>query len=119
MKNKIIFTFVIFLIIIMFVSTFTSADGISSLGDLNSYKGNPQSTEKFESKVSLVLGTVQVVGIIISVVALIALGIKYLYGTVEERAEYKKTMIPYLIGAFMVFSITTIPQIVYNLVTNM
>ena len=35
-------------------------------------------------------------------------------GSVEERADYKKTMIPYLIGAFMVFTVSLIPQIIFK-----
>ncbi|MEI3401230.1 MAG: hypothetical protein V8R51_02250 [Clostridia bacterium] len=45
----------------------------------------------------------QTVGIVLSVVILIILGIKYMMGSAEEKAEYKKTMIPYLIGAVSVF----------------
>ena len=29
-------------------------------------------------------------------------------GSVEEKAEYKKTMMPYIIGAFMLFGITNL-----------
>ena len=46
------------------------------------------------------------------------IGIKYMLGSVEEKSEYKKTMIPYLIGAAIVFSGTTLPQIIYQLASN-
>ena len=36
-------------------------------------------------------------------------------GSVEEKAEYKKTMTTYLIGAILVFSVTTIPNILYQI----
>ena len=39
-------------------------------------------------------------------------------GSVEEKAEYKQTIIPYLIGAALVFSGTTIPQILYQISKN-
>ena len=39
-------------------------------------------------------------------------------GSVEQRAEYKKTMMPMLIGMIMLFTTTTIVGIIYNLVTN-
>ena len=37
-------------------------------------------------------------------------------GSVEEKAEYKKTMTPYVIGAFMVFGITNIIAIIIDIV---
>ena len=36
-------------------------------------------------------------------------------GSAEEKAEYKKTMIPYLVGALLIFAATTIVNVVYNM----
>ena len=65
-----------------------------------------------------IIGTITVVASIISVIALIILGIKYMLGSVEERAEYKKVLWPYFVGAIMVFGITNIINLVINLVGN-
>lgn len=51
-----------------------------------------------------ILGIIQVVGTIIAVGALMVLGVKYMMGSAEEKAEYKKTMIPYIIGAILLFA---------------
>ena len=48
------------------------------------------------------------IGIILSVIILAILGIKYILGSVEEKAEYKNDIIPYLIGAALLFGISTI-----------
>mgnify|MGYP004531230821 CR=1 FL=1 len=69
------------------------------------------------AKANAVIGLVQMIGTITSVLALIIIGIKYMVGSVEEKAEYKKTMKPYLIGAVMVFSITNIIFIIEKLVS--
>ena len=58
------------------------------------------------------------VGVILSVIILVMIGIKYMLGSVEEKADYKKSMIPYLIGALMVFSVTTLPQLIYKFIQN-
>ena len=39
-------------------------------------------------------------------------------GSAEEKAEYKKTMIPYLVGAILVFAASTIANFVYNFVSG-
>ena len=61
-----------------------------------------------------IMGVLQAVGIVIAVVVLMVLGIKYMMGSAEEKAEYKKTMIPYVIGAVLIFGATTIANAVYN-----
>ena len=39
-------------------------------------------------------------------------------GSVEEKAEYKKTLMPFLIGALFVFAASTIASIIYNIAIN-
>lgn len=62
-----------------------------------------------------ILGIVQTVGVVLSVVILSILGIKYMMGSAEEKAEYKKTFIPYIVGAVLVFLAPTIANMVYTL----
>ena len=66
-----------------------------------------------------ILGIIQVVGTVVAVGVLMVLGIKYMMGSAEEKAEYKKTMIPYLVGARLIFAGATIVNVVYNLVTGL
>ena len=80
--------------------------------------GDGANSEELKEKTENVLGSVQVIGRVVSVIMLMAIGIKYMLGSVEEKAEYKQTIIPYLIGAALVFSGTTIPQILYQISKN-
>lgn len=68
---------------------------------------------KLKERVSSVLGVINVVGVVVSVITLMILGVKYMFGSVEERAEYKKTAIYYILGAVLIFSVTTIPNALY------
>ena len=67
---------------------------------------------RLESLANKIVGVIQVIGTIVSVIALIVIGIKYIMGSVEEKAEYKQTLKPYLIGAIMLFGITNILRII-------
>ncbi len=55
------------------------------------------------------------VGIVIAVIVLLILGIKYMMGSASEKAEYKKTMIPYLVGAVLVFGASAIAKAVVSM----
>lgn len=52
---------------------------------------------------------------IVSVLVLIILGIKYMFGSIEEKVEYKKTLLPYVIGAALVFAASSIAGIIYSI----
>lgn len=62
-----------------------------------------------------IIGIITTVGVVVSVVILLVLGIKYMMGSASEKAEYKKTMIPYLVGAVLIFGASAITQVVVSL----
>lgn len=66
----------------------------------------------FLIKAGTVLGWIQFLGVVIAVLALAFIGIKYLLSSVEGKAEYKKTMWPYVIGCFMLMGISLVIQII-------
>lgn len=61
-----------------------------------------------------VVGIIQIIGTIAAVAILIVVGIKYMMGSAEEKAEYKKTMIPYIIGAVLVFAAANLSKMLYD-----
>lgn len=61
-----------------------------------------------------VMGIIQTVGVVVAVIILMVLGIKYMMGSAEEKAEYKKTMIPYIVGAVLIFGATSIANMIFN-----
>ena len=65
-----------------------------------------------------IIGILQTVGVVLSVIVLIILGIKYMMGSAEEKAEYKKTMIPYIVGAALIFAASAFAQVIYGFFTN-
>ena len=66
-----------------------------------------------------VIKVVSTIGSIASVVVLIALGIKYMIGSTEEKAQYKKSLLPYVVGALLVFGASTLASIIYNIAINL
>lgn len=86
---------------------------------LNTDKYEPRN-ENVPSEITeiggVVYNSISTLGIMLAVATLIILGIKYMMGSVEEKANYKKTMIPYIIGAVLVASGSTIIIIIQELV---
>lgn len=114
--KKILFTLIINIFIISNMFSVVFAD--VSPGD---YKPSSITTSEYQTaftKAGIVLGAIRNVSAVVAVIALMIIGIKYMIGSVEERAEYKKTLIPYVIGCVLVVSITTIVSFIYNAVKD-
>lgn len=87
--------------------------------DPSGYKGNDNfESEKLNNFGNNIISIITTIGSIASVIVLVVLGIKYMMGSAEEKAEYKKTLLPYVIGAVLVFAASTIASVVYNMSTN-
>ncbi len=74
----------------------------------------PSNASGVENVGSQILGIIQLIGNFVAVGVLLILGIKYMMGSAEEKAEYKKTMIPYIIGAVLIFAAVNIATVVSN-----
>ncbi len=63
---------------------------------------------------NIVLGIIQLIGSFAAVGTIMVLGIKYVTGTIEERASYKKSMIPYIVGCVLIFGAVNITAVLYE-----
>ena len=55
---------------------------------------------------------------ILAVVILSIFGIKYMLGSLEERAEYKKSFIPLIIGVVVVLAAASIASLIFSVGTG-
>ena len=108
---------IFFLIInILAINSKVCAAGIDVTEDLD-YWSNLTVTDtagSFHGMAENVISIVRVIGIIASLATLSIIGIKFMLGSVEEKAQYKQTLFPWFIGALLVFAITTLPTIIYE-----
>lgn len=117
MKSKIIKTIYIMILILCTFSTYTIYAGDI---DVEYWKPSVNNTEneKITTIAGKILGVIQVCGTIISVITLIILGIKYMCGSIEEKVQYRKSMVPYFIGCILIFATVNIASFIYGIATN-
>ncbi len=84
--------------------------------DYDPSKGGLSSSDKnaIKKKTGIILGWLRNISAIVSVIAIMVVGLKYILGSVEEKAKYKETLIPIVIGAIMAVSGTTIVSFIYG-----
>ncbi len=108
---KIISAILMSMILIFSVSNMVFADlNPATLTGSNVSSGE---AEAFGNKI---IGILKVIGSIAAVIILMVLGFKYMMGSAEDKADYKKSMIPYLIGAVCIFLAPMIAGAIYNFI---
>lgn len=121
MKAKKVLSIILTILLVTSVfSTICLADYTpKQFKDSGSIKSSGTGIDNVKSVGGKIVGLVQVVGTIVAVGMLIVLGIKYMMGSAEERADYKKTLFPYFIGAILIFAAANIAQIIYSWAKNL
>lgn len=64
-----------------------------------------------------VLNIVQIVGVAVATIMLTVLGIKYVSASPNEKAEYKKGMTIYVIGAVLLFGASMLIGVIRNFIS--
>ena len=62
-----------------------------------------------------VWGTLRNISLAVAFVTLAIIGLKYMFGSVDQKAEYKAKLLPWAIGVIMVSMIITILTIIQQL----
>ena len=104
----------VLMVVLMIAITCTNVFAANVLDYMNGQADGVE-TEKIGTIGNKLLTIIVNVGMVLAVVVVAVLGIKYMMGSTEEKAEYKKTMMPYLVGAILVFGASAIGRAVVGI----
>ena len=128
-KNKLI---IIIILLMMFFLTmlssnvyassisdiFTKADDFVKNGQNSTTAGTTISTDTMKSMSELIYNTLLIIGVAVAVIIGIILGVKFMAGSVEEKANIKNSLIAYIAGCVVVFGAFTIWKIVVTILQS-
>ena len=97
----------------------TLATGVIDPDDFKPSDIDNNEIEPIINQARIIIQVIRVIGVVVAVVTLMVIGIKYMTGSVSEKAEYKKTMIPYLIGAFIFFALSQLIPILIEIASGL
>ena len=80
---------------------------------------NPNDMDEVVDAAGIIVSVIRTLGIIVSVIVLLIIGIKYMVGSVEERADYKTSMRPYLIGVLIFFGLSQFLAVIIDIVPGL
>lgn len=113
---KLILLLLSFIIIFSLITTnYTYAD--IDTNSFNPWDTQPEGidSETVTKYTNKVLGPLATVGVIVSVIAIMILGLKFIIGSATEKAEYKKHLVPVVLGICIIVFIFSILGILNSL----
>lgn len=79
-----------------------------------------ESSETYlKNRAKTITTVIRNIGIVVSVISLMIIGIKFMVSSAEERAGYMKALPGYLLGVFMVAAMTMIPSLIYDIINEL
>ena len=113
---KIVSILMMAIMMLMIATPVFAVDPTSAINSLDgkiNYTGNGD--DDFTTKIGNIIGFLQWAGAIAGVLIITILGIKYMMGSLEEKAEYKKSMIPLIVGAVVLIAAPQIAKLIFSI----
>lgn len=108
--------FAIVLMVMVLVSFTANVFAAGTPLDPSSLEPSYGSDAGLKNKAGSIMGMIRNIAVVASVIIIMVLGVKFMLGSVEEKAEYKKSFMPLIVGIILVVSATTIAAFIFNMV---
>ena len=122
LKNLIISIIMVLVFQILFTPTLSNAQNMGEViqqGDNFVSRGNILIDQsKLDESMSFIFNSLFIVGMILTVFVGGFLGIKYIVASAEDKAEIKKTMIPFVVGSIVIFGAFTIWKVTVSILNE-
>lgn len=107
----------ILMMAIMMLMVATPVFASSEIGEITIKTPEGEGKQNVLTLVGTILGFLRWGAVIGGVILITIIGIKYMMGSLEEKAEYKKTMVPLVVGIIVVMGATFIAKMLFDAFT--
>ena len=117
MKLLSVLMIAIMLVSIIPVQAFASSTEIINTlsNDISAASGDTADISKMAGKI---IKWIRNVAVIAGVLILTVLGFKYMLGSAEEKADYKKSLVPLVVGIVVIMAATQIMAMIFSFLEN-
>lgn len=77
--------------------------------------GGNEMGDELNSVTGTIINWLWGISIVIAVVVVMIIGIKFIIGSTQEKAEYKKSLIPLVVGVILVVFATTLVKFLFSM----
>lgn len=116
--NKTVKILSILLIAVMLLSVTSVVFGTTGEIEPSTIKAKyeNQNTSDLTNSAGKILGWIRNIAAVAAVIIIAVLGIKFMIGSTEEKAEYKKSFIPLIVGIIVVLSASSLASWIFSIV---
>ena len=75
-------------------------------------------TEKANEIGAKIINWIWAISVVVAIVVLMIIGLKFILGSTSEKAEYKKSLIPVVVGVLVLVFATTIVRVLFGINGN-
>lgn len=112
---KIISALLLVVMLIMTIAPYTLAVDTGIITEIdNAGKGKAEGSDGVIKIAGNIVKWIRTIAVIAAVVIISVLGIKYMIGSTEEKAEYKKSFIPLIVGIVVVVAAAQISTMIFG-----
>lgn len=123
MKNKMKLISMVVVIMIMIFTLLSAVYEVKAdfnPGDIINKVGTEANTTNVDTtslntKAGKILAYIRNIAVIAGVIVITILGVKYMTGSLEEKAEYKKSFIPLIVGIIVIMAATAIATTIFSI----
>lgn len=123
MKNKMKLISIVVVIMIMIFTLLSVVYEVKAdfdPGDIINKVGTEANTTNVDTtslntKAGKILAYIRNIAVIAGVIVITILGVKYMTGSLEEKAEYKKSFIPLIVGIIVIMAATAIATTIFSI----
>lgn len=76
--------------------------------------GNAANTQELNKIGGTVINWIWAISIVVAVIVLMITGLKFIVGSTQEKAKYKESLIPLVVGVLILVFATTIVKILFS-----
>lgn len=105
-------------LMILFGMTQTVSFAKIDPGFVANMDGNEANTTEISKIGGTVVNWIWAISIVVAVIVLMITGLKFILGSTQEKAEYKKSLIPLVVGILLLVFATTIVKIIFSIGGN-
>lgn len=119
MKKVLKFTATILLSVMLILAVgqpvISRADSVSDITKVVEQKKNDPANGDLTNIAQTVVHWIWVISIIVAIIVVMIVGIKFIIGSAQEKAEYKKSLMPLVVGVALVVFATTIVRFLFGM----
>ena len=84
------------------------------IDNIESQEAKPE-TEKANEIGAKIINWIWAISVVVAIIVLMIIGLKFILGSTSEKAEYKKSLIPVVVGVLVLVFATTIVRVLFGI----